>query len=71
VAEKPSFLIKSDEQRVIHVNFEPAVREYMPKDGIGTLDSGRYKIWFARNYPAYQSNTLLLDNALASMGAGL
>jgi acetolactate synthase-1/2/3 large subunit len=30
-----------------------------------------YKIWFARNYPAYGPNTVLLDNALATMGAGL
>ena len=42
----------------------------LPKDGIVTLDNGIYKIWFARNYPAYAQNTLLLDNALATMGAG-
>ncbi|UCD01819.1 MAG: acetolactate synthase large subunit [Promethearchaeota archaeon] len=47
------------------------VREVMPPDGIVTLDNGIYKIWFARNYKVYQQNTLLLDNALASMGAGL
>ena len=35
------------------------------------LDNGVYKIWFARNYLAYQPNTVLLDNALATMGAGL
>ena len=43
----------------------------MPRDGIVTLDNGVYKIWFARNYPAALTNTLLLDNALATMGAGL
>ena len=43
----------------------------MPSDGIVALDNGMYKIWFARNYPAHMPNTLLLDNALASMGAGL
>lgn len=48
-----------------------AVREAMPREGIVTLDNGIYKIWFARNYPAAQPNTLLLDNALATMGAGL
>ena len=48
-----------------------AVRNTMPKDGIVTLDNGVYKIWFARNYPAAMRNTLLLDNALATMGAGL
>ncbi len=35
------------------------------------LDNGIYKIWYARNYQAYQPNTVLLDNALATMGAGL
>lgn len=48
-----------------------AVRDILPADSIVTLDNGIYKIWFARNYKAYQPNTLLLDNALASMGAGL
>ena len=47
------------------------IRKLMPDDGIVTLDNGIYKIWFARNYKAYQPNTLLLDNALATMGAGL
>ena len=48
-----------------------AIRNAMPRDGIVTLDNGVYKIWFARNYNAYGVNTLLLDNALATMGAGL
>ncbi|MFP6655442.1 MAG: acetolactate synthase large subunit, partial [Myxococcota bacterium] len=47
------------------------VRKAMPDDGILCLDNGMYKIWFARNYKAYQPNTILLDNALATMGAGL
>jgi acetolactate synthase-1/2/3 large subunit len=47
------------------------VRAAMPEDGILALDNGMFKIWFARNYPAYQPNTILLDNALATMGAGL
>jgi len=47
------------------------VRSAMPSDGIICLDNGVYKIWFARNYPARQQNTVLLDNALATMGAGL
>ena len=46
-------------------------REAMPRDGIICLDNGVYKIWFARNYPANEPNTVLLDNALATMGAGL
>lgn len=48
-----------------------AVRDNLPPNGIVILDNGIYKIWFARNYKAYQPNTLLLDNALASMGTGL
>jgi acetolactate synthase-1/2/3 large subunit len=47
------------------------VREAMPADGVVCLDNGIYKIWFARNYPARMPNTVLLDNALAAMGAGL
>ena len=47
------------------------VREVMPSDGVIALDNGVYKIWFARNYRAYEPNTVLLDNALATMGAGL
>jgi acetolactate synthase I/II/III large subunit len=47
------------------------IRTAMPSDGIICLDNGVYKIWFARNYPARQANTVLLDNALATMGAGL
>jgi acetolactate synthase-1/2/3 large subunit len=47
------------------------VRRAIPADGIIALDNGIYKIWFARNYKANAPNTVLLDNALASMGAGL
>ena len=45
--------------------------EVIPEDGIVALDNGMYKIWFARNYRTWVANTLLLDNALATMGAGL
>jgi acetolactate synthase-1/2/3 large subunit len=53
-------------QRIVH-----DVRQVVPSDGIVALDNGMYKIWFARNYRTYVANTLLLDNALATMGAGL
>ena len=53
-------------QRIVH-----DVRQVMPADGIVALDNGMYKIWFARNYRTRAANTLLLDNALATMGAGL
>jgi len=47
------------------------IRKVMQEDGILALDNGMYKIWFARNYRAYHPDTILLDNALATMGAGL
>jgi acetolactate synthase-1/2/3 large subunit len=47
------------------------VRGVMHDEGIIALDNGVYKIWFARNYMAKHPNTVLLDNALATMGAGL
>jgi acetolactate synthase-1/2/3 large subunit len=53
-------------QRIVH-----DVRQVMPEDGIVCLDNGMYKIWFARNYRTRVANTLLLDNALATMAAGL
>jgi len=53
-------------RRIVH-----DVRQAMPEDGIVSLDNGLYKVWFARNYRTTRPNTLLLDNALATMGAGL
>jgi len=53
-------------QRLVH-----DIRQVIPADGIVALDNGMYKIWFARNYRTTMANTLLLDNALATMGAGL
>lgn len=48
-----------------------AVRETMAERDIVVLDNGIYKLWFSRLYPAFHYNTFLLDNALATMGAGL
>jgi acetolactate synthase I/II/III large subunit len=53
-------------QQIVH-----EVRQVVPEDGVVCLDTGMYKIWFARNYRTHVANTLLLDNALATMGAGL
>ncbi len=47
------------------------LRSALPRDAILSLDNGMFKLWIARNYPAYEQNTVLLDNALATMGAGL
>lgn len=63
-ARRSSFPIRPE-------RFAADMRKAMPPDGILALDNGMYKIWIARNYPAYEQNTVLLDNALASMGAGL
>ncbi len=47
------------------------VRATVADDAILCFDNGMYKIWFARHYKAFHPNTVLLDNALATMGAGL
>jgi acetolactate synthase-1/2/3 large subunit len=62
---------RATEPRLIPQRLVYDIRQVMPSDGILTLDNGMYKIWFARNYRTRVANTLLLDNALATMGAGL
>ncbi len=46
------------------------IRKIVANDAIVSLDNGMYKIWFARNYKSSHAHSLLLDNALATMGAG-
>jgi len=41
-----------------------------PQDII-CMDNGIYKLWFSRHYPTLDIGTFLLDNTLATMGAGL
>ncbi len=53
-------------QRLVYL-----MRKTLSDKDIICLDNGMYKIWFARNYHCHFPNTLLLDNALATMGAGL
>ncbi|MGM9490726.1 acetolactate synthase large subunit [Ideonella sp. YS5] len=66
-------LARSDESRfpLTPQRIVSDVRKVMPADGIVALDNGMYKIWFARCYRTRNANALLLDNALATMGAGL
>lgn len=45
------------------------LREVLWDEDIITLDNGLYKVWLARNYKAYNPNTIILDNALATMWA--
>lgn len=47
------------------------VRSVLSEGDILALDNGIYKLWFSRLYRTYEPNTFLLDNALATMGAGL
>lgn len=61
---EPSFPPKP--QRIVH-----DVRAALGERDIICLDNGIYKLWFARLYEAHSDNTVLLDNALATMGAGL
>lgn len=48
-----------------------AVREVLDERDVVSLDNGIFKVWFARMYQVFAPHTLLLDNALATMGAGL
>ncbi|MCB1600755.1 MAG: acetolactate synthase large subunit [Lysobacterales bacterium] len=65
--------LRSDDERFpIHpVKMVDIVRQEVSRDGLVCLDNGMYKIWYARYYRCYEPNTMLLDNALATMGAGL
>jgi acetolactate synthase-1/2/3 large subunit len=62
---------KDDRFPVLPPRLVAEVRKAMPPDGIVCLDNGMYKLWFARHYACRMPGTLLLDNALATMGAGL
>jgi acetolactate synthase-1/2/3 large subunit len=50
-------------------NLSNILRKNLERKDILALDNGLYKVWLARNYPAYEPNTILLDNALATMWA--
>ncbi len=70
-----SQLLSSEESRE---DFPPsplaivrAVQSAVSERDVVALDNGAYKIWFARHFRAEFPNSLLLDNALATMGAGL
>jgi acetolactate synthase I/II/III large subunit len=46
-------------------------RNVLENEDILCLDNGVYKLWFSRHYKTYNIGTILLDNALGTMGAGL
>lgn len=71
-------LIQKHSEKTDSVNFPlipqrivADVRRVMDREDIVTLDNGIYKLWFARQYRTFAPNTILLDNTLATMGAGL
>ena len=71
VDEKISERADADDFPVVPQRLVAEVRKTLGALDIVTLDNGMYKVWFARNYRALAPNTILLDNALATMGAGL
>jgi acetolactate synthase-1/2/3 large subunit len=72
VYDKTKYDLESSEQSTIKpYHLIGIVRDIMGEADILALDNGMYKLWFARYYKAYHQNTILLDNALATMGAGL
>ncbi|MBR9699099.1 acetolactate synthase large subunit [Candidatus Woesearchaeota archaeon] len=46
-------------------------RKVLGQEDIICMDNGIYKMWFSRHYPTYNIGTFLIDNTLATMGAGL
>ncbi len=71
VDEKLAENIDSDHFPILPQRIISDVRKVMRPFDILALDNGMFKIWFARHYRALEPNTILLDNALATMGAGL
>jgi len=47
------------------------LREFMDDHDILSLDNGIHMMWATRNFPAHQTNTMLIDHALGSMGISL
>ncbi len=59
--------LEKDTKIMMPRTFVNALRENLGEEDIIALDNGLYKLWIARNYPSYHPNTVLLDNALATM----
>lgn len=47
------------------------LRSLMADEDILISDVGSHKVWIARNFKAYEPNTVLISNGLASMGIAL
>jgi acetolactate synthase-1/2/3 large subunit len=68
--------LKKEESQAAKFPFPPqtiieALKKAVPDNAVIALDNGMYKIWLTRNFPARWHHHIILDNALASMGAGL
>lgn len=63
--------LEDDVEIMMPRKFSNDLREVLNRYDILTLDNWLYKVWLARNYPAYEPNTIILDNALATMWAWL
>ena len=63
--------LKDNSFPVVPQRLVGTVQRSTPKDAIISLDNGMYKLWFARYFRSHHGKNLLLDNALATMGAGL
>jgi len=46
-------------------------RKVLGPQDIICMDNGIYKMWFSRHYPTHDIGSFLIDNTLATMGAGL
>gem|GEM_PF-1429794 len=70
--EKLAYSIQESLQldHITPARLSATLRDEIEDDAVLCLDNGLYKVRFARNFPCYHPNTLLLDNALATMGAG-
>lgn len=60
-----------DSRTIDAIQLVDVLIDTLPDDSIVALDNTVAKIWFARRYPARRTSGLLMDNALATMGAGL
>jgi acetolactate synthase-1/2/3 large subunit len=64
---KANLSLEDDAPYMMPRRLAKELREVLAVDDILTLDNGLYKVWLARNYRARKPNTILLDNALATM----
>jgi len=66
-----NFKLEEKETKLMPRKLAEDLRSSLDDFDIVSLDNGLYKVWMARNYKAYAPNSIILDNALATMWAGL